>query len=566
MKILLFNPDNGTTRSFMPHLWMFLLQELTPPAHQVLLMDGNTQPMTEEQLARFVSDQRIELVGIGAMTRMAAKAYRMADAVRGVGVPVVMGGPHVTAVPDEALGRNGGPRHADAVAVGEADETWPGIVEDAARGRLRDVYRAVDGAGKARKPTLQPYPSIRWDTPELDQFNLVPRMLRPLLRRLGGGWRSFRIVPVESGRGCPYGCEFCTVTGFFGDKVRFRTNQSVIEELLRIKARAREESGQAAVFFVDDNFAIDKKRAKSLLRDIIAADAKLPWIGQISPNLLRDEELIDLIAESGGRWLFLGLESVDASSLADVNKGFNKPGEYAAVLERLARRGIYAITSLIFGMDHDEAGVADRTLEEIDRWPPVLPVFGQLTPYPDTPLYKRLEVSGRLARPKHWMEFAAFEMAHKPARMTMAQVRKEIHRAWSSSYSRQANAAVMERLRHKSLEQRAIHMIARMLFRGLYFPQVSSRAWMGALFQNRRALLGLIREGIKAWSASRKADQSSPAEAPPPAGMLVPVPLRKRSEREESPETPAAAVRSYQKQPQEELGEGTNTGPMNGSG
>ena len=108
-----------------------------------------------------------------------------------------------------------------------------------------------------------------------------------------------------------------------------------------------------AVFFIDDNFAINIKRTKSLLRDIIAAGAQVHWVAQISANLLRDEELVDLIAASGGKWIFIGMESIDPANLKDVNKGFNKPGEYAAVLERLAQRNVYAITSFIFGMDND---------------------------------------------------------------------------------------------------------------------------------------------------------------------------------------------------------------------
>src|SRR5690242_14051798 len=155
MRILLYNPDNGVTRNFMPHLWMFLLQSLTPPEHEVLLIDGNARAMNEKELVRFIREQDVKLVGIGAMTRMIAKAYRMADAVRAIGVPVVMGGPHVTEVPDEALGRDGGPRHADAVALGEADETWPEIVADAARGQLKDVYEPErDAKGLDRKPNL----------------------------------------------------------------------------------------------------------------------------------------------------------------------------------------------------------------------------------------------------------------------------------------------------------------------------------------------------------------------------------------------------------------------------
>src|SRR5580692_10131425 len=160
LKILLYNPDNGVTRNFMPHLWMFLLQSLTPAGHEVVLIDGNAQPMDEAGIARYVREQKIDLVGIGAMTRMIAKAYRMADAARAAGVRVVMGGPHVTEMADEALGRDGGPRHADAVALGEADETWPTIVNDAVRGELKDVYAPIDAAGKERKPSLQDYPLI----------------------------------------------------------------------------------------------------------------------------------------------------------------------------------------------------------------------------------------------------------------------------------------------------------------------------------------------------------------------------------------------------------------------
>src|SRR5437667_6872834 len=163
MRILLYNPDNGVTRNFMPHLWMFLLKALTPPGHEVLLIDGNAKPMNDAELVRFIKEQDVQLVGIGAMTRMIAKAYRVADTIRAAGVPVVMGGPHVTELPDEALGRDGGPQHADAVALGEADETWPKIVEDAERGELKDIYKPVDETGKERKPTLQPYPVIPWD-------------------------------------------------------------------------------------------------------------------------------------------------------------------------------------------------------------------------------------------------------------------------------------------------------------------------------------------------------------------------------------------------------------------
>jgi radical SAM superfamily enzyme YgiQ (UPF0313 family) len=496
MKILLYNPDNGVTRNFMPHLWMFLLQAITPPGHEVTLIDANARPMSDDEIVQFVLDQQIELVGIGAMTRMAEKAYRVADAIRAAGVPVVMGGPHVTEVPDEALGRDGGPRHVDAIALGEADETWPTIIEDAARGELKEVYEPTDETGKERKPSLQPYPAIPWESLDLEQFDFFPRLLRPLLSRVGPRWRTFRIIPIESGRGCPYGCEFCTVTGFFGDSIRFRSNQSIVDELLKLKARAKRESGLVTVFFVDDNFAISIKRTKSLLRDIIDAGAQVPWTAQISANLLRDEELVDLIARSGGRMIFIGMESIDPINLADVKKSFNKPEEYATVLNRLAERNIYAVTSFIIGLDNDTPGVADRILEQVRTWPAGLPIFGQLTPFPSTPLYKRLLQDGRLIRPKHWLRFERYSMAHKPLKMTIDEAHRELHHAWAASYSPERNAEVIESMNGKALGPRVFHLITRLVFRAIYFPQTTRRAWIKVIFQNRRTIFGLVKEGL----------------------------------------------------------------------
>jgi radical SAM superfamily enzyme YgiQ (UPF0313 family) len=301
---------------------------------------------------------------------------------------------------------------------------------------------------------------------------------------------------VESGRGCPYGCEFCTVTGFFGDSIRFRTNESVVNELLLLKARARKEKGQIAVFFIDDNFAINVKRTKSLLRDIIAAKAQVHWVAQISANLLRDEELCDLIAASGGKWVFIGMESIDPANLKDVNKGFNKPGEYAAVLERLAKRNVYAITSFIFGMDNDTTGVAERTLEQVRTWPPGLPIFGLLTPLPATPLYKRLEAAGRLTRRKHWQEFIPFAMAHTPLKMSIEEAHAEVNYGWSHSYSPEALAHAVDSLNDQPLGYRINIFLARLCFRGIYFPMLGKLAWLKVITENRHTIFKLVTEAL----------------------------------------------------------------------
>jgi radical SAM superfamily enzyme YgiQ (UPF0313 family) len=316
------------------------------------------------------------------------------------------------------------------------------------------------------------------------------------------------MFPIESGRGCPYGCEFCTVTGFFGDSIRFRSNESVVDELLRLKKRAHDDRSQVFVFFIDDNFAINIKRTKSLLRDIIAAGAEVPWSAQISANLLRDEELVDLIAASLGKIIFIGMESIDAVNLADVNKSFNKPAEYAAVLNRLAARNVYAITSFIIGLDNDTPGVAERTLQQIETWPPVLPVFGQLTPLPATPLYTRLQAAGRLTRPKHWLDFAPYQMAHAPLKMTIPEAHRELEQAWSKSYSPRSNEKAIDSIADKSIHDRVIHLVMRLFFRGVYFPQMNKRAWIKLIAENRRPIYKLAKEAIGKWrdARNRKAD------------------------------------------------------------
>jgi hypothetical protein len=181
------------------------------------------------------------------------------------------------------------------------------------------------------------------------------------------------------------------------------------------------------------------------------------------------------------------MESIDPTTLKDVNKGFNKPGEYAAVLERLARRNVYAITSFIFGMDNDTTGVAERTLTQVRTWSPGLPIFGLLTPLPATPLYKRLETSGQLTRPKHWQEFIPFAMAHTPLKMT-------IEEAHAEAYSAEALAQAVDALDDQPLGYRINIFLARLCFRGIYFPMMGKMAWLKVVAQNRRTILKLARE------------------------------------------------------------------------
>src|ERR1700719_4192014 len=204
------------------------------------------------------------------------------------------------------------------------------------------------------------------------------------------------------------------------------------------------------------------------------------------------------------------MESIDPANLKDVNKGFNKPGEYAAVLQRLADRNVFAITSFIFGMDNDTVGVAEPTLQEIRTWPPGLPIFGLLTPLPATPLYKRLEAAGRLTRPKHWQEFIPFAMAHTPLKMTIPEAHAEVNRDWAKSYSPEAIANAVASVAHKPLGYRVNILISRLCFRGIYFPQMGRLAWAKTIAQNGRTILNLIKEAL---GARRAVPSSAPSSS-----------------------------------------------------
>ena len=160
MHVLLYVPDNQVSRNFIPHLWPFVLQTRTPSEHRVTILDGNTHPHTPASIAAYVRDHHIDLVGIGFMTRMTQAAYRAGAAIRATGVPVVMGGPHVTELPDEPLGRMGVAQCADAVVRGEADDLWPQVLRDAERGTLQPVYQPAIIDGVDVKPSLKNYPIV----------------------------------------------------------------------------------------------------------------------------------------------------------------------------------------------------------------------------------------------------------------------------------------------------------------------------------------------------------------------------------------------------------------------
>jgi hypothetical protein len=191
-------------------------------------------------------------------------------------------------------------------------------------------------------------------------------------------------------------------------------------------------------------------------------------------------------------------------------------------LIRLAKRNIYAITSFIFGMDNDTPGVAERTLQQVRTWPPGLPVFGLLTPLPATPLYKRLEVTGRLTRPRHWKNFVPFTMAHTPLKMTIEEAEAEVNYGWAHSYSPEALAQAVSALDDAHVGDRLSIFLARLCFRGIYFPMLTKWSWLRVIIENRRTILRLFTDGVSRWMRPRdSATQDSLNVATPSVGGEV---------------------------------------------
>jgi len=167
-------------------------------------------------------------------------------------------------------------------------------------------------------------------------------------------------------------------------------------------------------------------------------------------------------------------------------------------------------------MDNDTAGVGERTLQQVRTWPPGLPVFGLLTPLPATPLYKRLEAAGRLTRPRHWLDFVPFTMAHAPLKMTIEEAHAELNYGWAHSYSPEALAQAVAALDDQHVGDRFNIFLARLCFRGIYFPMLKKSAWLRVIIENRRTILRLFKDGVLRWMRPRNsASQVSVDEATP---------------------------------------------------
>jgi radical SAM superfamily enzyme YgiQ (UPF0313 family) len=365
-------------------LTLTTLAALTPPDIEVKITDENVEPIDFEE--------DVDLVGLTGMIMHAPRAYEIAKRFRQRGIPVVMGGPHASSLPLEAK------KHVDAVVIGEAEHVWEGLLEDFEKGSLKPFYKAEAFC------SMEELPFPRLDLLRKDAY--------------------MTINCVQTTRGCPHQCDFCHVTHFFGKTYRCRPVDEVIEEVKRLEGDF--------IVFIDDNITGNRRYARELFTRL--KPLKKKWASQASMVLTRDPELLKLAAESGCVSLFVGVESLSPENLKEVNKSFNLAYQFEEALKALHDYDIMILAGFIFGLDHDDEGVFERTLRFCERNRIELPSFFLLTPLPGTPLFQRMESEGRLLH-KDWGQYNGATVVFKPRLMTEETLQRGFNWACKEGYS-----------------------------------------------------------------------------------------------------------------------------------
>jgi radical SAM superfamily enzyme YgiQ (UPF0313 family) len=408
MKIALIIPRNSTetrksfyeyeffskflfTRKYFSYLLAIpTLAALTPREHEVRVFDENIEDIDYSWGA--------DLAGISVRTPFAMRAYGIADEYRRRGVKTVLGGIHPSMCTEESL------EHADAVVVGEAEEVWNTLLEDARHGNLKRTYTAPGHCDVTK-----------YGPPD-----------RTCLRR----GMYFSDV-LQTTKGCPFHCEFCSVHAFDGMKIRNKTVAQVIREIEDLQGGTLGYK-RKPIFFADDNIIANKKFSRELFRALIPYRVK--WGCQASINVSKDEETLELMKESGCGSMLIGLESVSKENLSRMDKGVNLRHDYAEAIRKIQSYGIRVDGSFIVGYDFDTPASFDELIAFIEETRMLTPLINILTPFPGTKLFKRFEEEGRILH-RDWSKYdtktVVFKHPIMSAEELLAGFRKVIREVYS---------------------------------------------------------------------------------------------------------------------------------------
>jgi radical SAM superfamily enzyme YgiQ (UPF0313 family) len=389
MKLILIVPGwppgslwSGISFRF-PYLAIAQLGALTDADWQITLIDENVTSIDFKMLP--------DLVGISIMTPLAKRGYEIADCFREKGIPVVLGGVHPTMMREEAKA------HADAVVVGEAESVWPTVLSDFRNERLKPFYQSTGFCA------LEGLPIPRRDLFEKKTY--------------------FFTNTLQTTRGCPFNCNFCSVTSFYGRTYRSRPVAEIIDELSHVE--------RGFVFFVDDNITGNRRFAEELFNALIPL--KIRWFSQASLDISNDKKLLDLAERSGCKGLFVGFESLSQETLKALGKSPNRVGEYKEAIEILHDHGIGIQGSFIFGADKDDLSVFSDVLRFIEKSRLEAALFSVLTPFPGTRLRDTLIREKRILH-SEWEKYDMNHVVFEPKRMTVRELQDGLHWAYRKLY------------------------------------------------------------------------------------------------------------------------------------
>lgn len=358
--------------------------------------------LIDEGISDVPMDLEADLVGLTVITGTAMRAYELADHFRSRGITVVLGGPHVTLIPEDAA------RHANAVVTGYAEDSWPQLLRDFAAGHLQPRYDQAPNLSLADRPFAR--------------RDLLP------------GKHFLTNNVFEATRGCIHNCDFCVVPTAWGRKPYLKPVEQVVADI--------RQHGARKLIFVDLNIIADRDYALLLFKALIPL--KVQWYGLATVLLTDDPELLELAGRSGCRGLLMGLESISPQNLRQSHKGFNSPDKYFKVVERLHENGIALQGCFVFGLDQDEPDIFLKTAEFAVQARIDLPRFAVVTPFPSTPLYNRLEAEGRILT-KNWELYDAQHVVFQPAKMSATELQQGVEAAWKHAYSYRS---IARRIRH----------------------------------------------------------------------------------------------------------------------